>query len=99
MIQVITHNGKSPALGGLRLGYRFTNALGGIEMVPASLAIIFTPPPPPCPAETPAIKVIRNWFGKAACPCGRIHGTAMRPAPLGFTKCISCGRQLEVRDE
>jgi hypothetical protein len=112
MLQVVTHNGKPPSEGGLRLGYLFTTAEGGTGVVPASLAALFQaqtsqPPQPTKPSAKPSPAVLDD--GSNDIPevhrdpeHGDVHcRKCSRYTPViagkrGMVICRGCGRSLNV---
>lgn len=106
-ITVITHNGRLPKDGGKRMGYLFTGLDGNVQVVPASLAVLFAKPaPPPAAAKTEPQFVFpqtgrlliisyRDRDGDVRCPyCNEWNFRV----ELGSKSCCysDCGKEFEV---
>lgn len=93
MIQVVTHNGQTVAKGGKRLGYLFTQADGGVGVVPASIAWMFKKPEPSPKPALPLLTAQRDRWGDARCPSCQTWNENLQ---VGKCTCISCRQAFQV---
>jgi hypothetical protein len=90
---VVTHNGKLPAEGGIRLGF-----LGGnryFDLHGPATGVVLTPPKPVEPPKPKLTAARRNvTWGFARCPFCMLE--THDNMPLGPTTCRACDMKFEI---